>query len=245
MKAPELIASRRYSSELLAHLQEIEQVNEASLDLVAHHMLRTIEADGLIYTAGTGHSLALVMESFYRAGGLACVRPIYHASLLPLAGARYSTHSEKTSGLAQSLLERVDGARQDMAFVFSHSAANAVPVELARGLKQSGMPVVSVASTLHMTRAGKHPTVADIADYLLDTRVPYGDAAYIAQAGPATAPTSTLCAVFLWNLALSRLADLAAERNVRLPIWTSSNVTGGEERNRELFRKYSPRVPEL
>jgi uncharacterized phosphosugar-binding protein len=66
--------------------------------------------------------------------------------------------------------------------------------------------------------------------------VPYGDAAYPTPSGAHTAGLSSLTGVYVWNLLLTRLADLAASKGVSLPIFTSSNVAGGAERNTELIK---------
>jgi uncharacterized phosphosugar-binding protein len=227
------------------HLAAIEEANGRELGLIAERMLAVVSGGGLILTAGTGHSLAMVMESFFRAGGLACVRPIYHPALLPLEGARFSTTAEKTHGLAATLIEQAAPRRGDLAFVFSNSGVNAVPVELAQGLKEAGAEVVGVLSRLHMEATGKHPNLGEIADHVLDTRVPYGDAFHETAGGAKIAPLSTLSTAFLWNLLLVRLADLGRERAVRVPVWTSGNVAGGADRNAELLAGYAGRVPTL
>ena len=241
----EVKAQVDFGRSIREHLEIVEGMNTDEVDAVAALMLKVIRSGGLIYTAGTGHSLAMVMESFYRAGGLACVRPLYHPALLPLEGARFSTHSEKTSGLAAGILEKARPTKDDMAFIFSHSAANAVPVELAIGLHEKQVPIVAVASKVHISSAGRHPTVLEFATHVLDTRVPYGDATCDTFGGARTAPISTLVGAFLWNLLLSRLAALAAHEHIVLPVWTSSNVKDGEERNHALMNAYMPRVPEL
>jgi uncharacterized phosphosugar-binding protein len=80
-----------------------------------------------------------------------------------------------------------------------------------------------------------------VADHILDTLVPYGDACYPAGAA-TTAGLSSLTGVFLWDLLLARLADRARASGLELPIWTSSNVSGGQARNEALFRRYRQRV---
>ncbi len=81
-------------------------------------------------------------------------------------------------------------------------------------------------------------------DEVLDTLVPYGDASY-ALDGIATAPLSSLTGIFFWNLLLIRLAKRAKEQGLELPLWVSSNVEGGDERNRALFARYRSRIPAL
>lgn len=241
------MATNNFGEQMRSHLAKLEQANADTLDHVAQMMLDVIRNDGLIYVGGTGHSCALMLESFYRAGGLACVQPLYHPGLLPLHGGEDSTLAEKTSGFASILVDRFGPSANDIAFVFSNSGVNAVPVELADELKRGGTPVVAVVSLTHLTAAplrGDHKIDA-VADVIIDTLVPYGDAAYLMADGVTTAGLSSLSGVYVWNLLLTRLADLAAAAGVRLPIFTSSNVAGGAERNIELFKQYRPRVRSL
>jgi uncharacterized phosphosugar-binding protein len=239
-------SSSDFGVRMREHLAGLERHNAAALDAVAEALHRTLERDGLVYTAGSGHSLALVLETFYRAGGLACVYPLYHPGLLPLAGGQASTLVERAEGLAELLLEAAAPGGDGLAFVFSNSGVNPFPVELAKGLRRRGTPVVAVSSVPHMQRATARAGVklSELADHLLDTRVPYGDAAYPAGSS-ATGSLSSLASVYLWNLLLTRLADRSAESGVDLPLWTSANVEGGEQRNAELFARYRPRVPML
>jgi uncharacterized phosphosugar-binding protein len=228
------------------HLQEIEQRNDATLDVVAAAMFTTIAGDGLIFTTGTGHSLAMVLETFYRAGGLACVRPITHPSLFPLEGGRPSTVLERVEGLGRLLVEAARPSPRDISFVFSSSGTNRVPVEMAIALREAGVTVVAVSSVEHMSRA---PARSDfkldqLADHLLDTGAPYGDAFIDTPDGPIGA-LSSLSGVFLWNLLLGRVATLAEGSDHRLPVWVSANVSDGDQRNQELFERFSSRIPVL
>lgn len=229
------------------HLRRVETANGETLETVARAMVRVVRADGLIYAAGTGHSTALLLETFYRAGGLACVRPVFHPALLPLAGAGVSTALERVPGFGTLLVQQAAPSQADLAVVFSNSGVNPVPVEMAEQFRAAGTPVVAVVSREHMQRApARHARKLDAAaDYLLDTLAPYGDAAYDAGAGTRTMPLSSLAGVYLWNLLLGRLAGLAAAEGIRLPLWTSANVDGGEARNRELLDRYRKRIPTL
>jgi uncharacterized phosphosugar-binding protein len=230
-----------------AHLARVEKTNAEVLDRVAARMLEVIQDDGLIYVGGTGHSMSLMLESFYRAGGLACVQPMYSPGLLPLHGGEDSSLAEKTSGFARLLVDRYHPTPSDIAFVYSNSGVNAVPVELADELHKNGTPVVAVVSLPHLTQAPLRAghKIDSVADFVIDTLVPYGDAAYPTRDGTMTAGLSSLCGIYVWNLLLARLADLADEKGVRLPIFTSSNVAGGAERNADLFKHYRQKVSTL
>jgi uncharacterized phosphosugar-binding protein len=209
-------------------------------------MLEVVRGDGLVYAAGTGHSMALVLETFYRAGGLACVFPLYHAALLPLEGGYASTLVERQPGMAATLLGRISPGGGDVAFVFSNSGVNPVPVELAMGFRDAGTPVVGVVSVPHMsaTPPRADAKLGDVATHVIDTLVPPGDAAF-RSTDVTIAALSSLASVFVWDLLLARLAEAAAGEGVDLPVWTSANVPGGDERNSALMERYRPRVPLL
>jgi uncharacterized phosphosugar-binding protein len=232
--------------QMRGHLQEVEDRNADTLDLVAARMHQVIVDDGLILTTGTGHSLAMVLETFYRAGGLACVLPVTHPALFPLEGGSASTLLERVPGLGGLLVEAARPTARDMAFVFSNSGTNPVPVEIALAMRETGTTVVAVSSYEHMSRAPTRASakLGEVADHVLDTAAPYGDAFIPTDDGP-TAALSSLAGVYLWNLLLARLARLAAAAGTSLPIWVSANVSGGDDRNRALRTRYGERIPML
>jgi uncharacterized phosphosugar-binding protein len=244
---PVVATAEAFGSAMRAHLERVEAANAATLDQIAERMLDVVRRDGLIYVAGTGHSIGSVLETFYRAGGLACVQPLYHPSLLPLHGGQESTLCEHLPGLARLMVGHCRPGPDDLGIVVSNSGFNAVPVELAEELSKRGTPVVAVVSLVHLHRAEARVgrKIDEVADFVLDTLVPYGDAAYPAGDGVTAAGMSSLTNVYLWNLLLTRLIDRARTAGVTLPIWTSSNVAGGEERNAGLFARFGPRVPTL
>lgn len=228
------------------HLGAVEETNRDVLETVSNAVVDAVASDGLVFTAGTGHSTIPVLESFYRAGGLACVHPVYHPALNPLEGAVESTRLERRSGLAESLVEAVDPAPGDVAFVFSNSGVNPVPVEVAIRFKQHGVMVVAVSSRQHMEAAPRrHEQRLDgVADHLFDTLVPYGDSSY-PPGDPVTGALSSLVCVYVWNLLLARVLELGAERGIEVPLWESANTAAGEERNRVLIERYRSRIRAL
>ncbi len=229
------------------HLETAEARNAATLERVVAHLLDVVAADGLVHVGGTGHSTAQVLEGFYRAGGLACVRPLHHPGLSPLEGGTASTVVERASGLAETLLTAAAPQPGELGVIFSHSGANPVPVELGEGLAAAGCTVVAVCSVLHLqaTTPRAHRKLDEVAHEVLDTAAPYGDAAFEGPGGQRTAALSSLTGVYLWNLLLAHLVERAAERNLELPLWQSANVTGGDERNQATAARYRARIERL
>lgn len=190
--------------------------------------------------------MAAVLETFYRAGGLSCVRPLFHPALLPLNGAQASTELERVSGLAATLVAPAGVQPDDLAVVFSNSGVNAFPVEAAHELKQRGAYVVAVSSRLHMAQAPARSfaKLGDVADTALDTAVPPGDAVVPTPSG-ATASISTICSAYLWDLLLARLARLSVTQQVSLPLWRSSNLPDGDAINQRYLDDYRAAIPML
>lgn len=241
---PDSVAT--FGAEMREHLAAAEQRNAGSVDVVAERIVDAVRAGLRIHVTGTGHSSALVLEAFYRAGGLACVNPITHPGLMPLSGGIASTVMERTAELADVLLAQARPEPGEVALVFSNSGGNPLPVALARGLHEAGVWLVAVSSLPHMQAApARVDTKLDgIVDVLLDTGVVPGDASFELD-GARTAPLSSLTSIFLWNLVLVRAAERAQQAGVDLPLWTSANVAGGDERNADLLSRYRPRIPLL
>ncbi|MQA96155.1 MAG: sugar isomerase domain-containing protein [Streptosporangiales bacterium] len=228
------------------HLRRVEEGNAAAVDTVARRVLRAVTDDHIVHTVGSGHSLGLVLETFYRAGGLACVRPIFHPALLPLFGAQSSSQFERVPGIAANCVGQAGARPGDVGFVFSNSGVNAFPVEVADELAKREVYVVGVLSRPHMEAAPRraHAKLGDIADIVLDTMIPPGDAV-VPTAGGTTAALSSLCTIYLWDLLLTRLARLADEAGVKLPLWQSANVPGGDAANAGHMTRYRKRIPYL
>ncbi|MFC7405818.1 sugar isomerase domain-containing protein [Georgenia alba] len=232
-------ALRAYTAAALTHLQDVVAANAAALTEAAGLVLAAWRADQLVYSLGSGHSTSGVVETFYRAGGLPFVRPLWHPDLLPLNGAGASTEAERRTGLGGELV--TDVAEGDVLVVFSSSGINPVPVEAALAARDAGASVVAVtsraASDAGPSRAGTR--LYEVADVVLDTRVPPGDVTWPA-ADPRTAPQSSLANALLWNAVLV----LCADAEPAVPFWRSANVGEGPS-NETLLHRYGTRVPEL
>jgi uncharacterized phosphosugar-binding protein len=227
-------------------LDEIDSARTGPIADAAALLLRTIRADGIIHTAGAGHSLAMVCETFYRAGGLAPVRPLWEPPVLPLTGAVPSTTAERETGRGAAVLHAAAPQPHDTVVVFSTSGRNPYPVEIATEAVALGVPVIAVTSLVASAQASDRSgsRIADHATVVLDTAVPPGDVVYPAVAARTSAVSTILCA-YVWALVLAELDDLATVEGLELPLWTSSNVPGGDDRNAGLLARYAHRIPEL
>ncbi len=220
----------------------VVQDNRDGVLEAAEAIATTGREEGLLYAAGAGHSLAAVMETFFRAGGLAFVRPLWDQGILPLAGARASTAAERERGLGAGVAQRAGITGTDCVLIFSNSGVNPYPVEIAQHARETGATVIAMTS-VHASASA--PTRAEhrlfeIADIVLDTAVPAGDVTWPPQA-PVTAPASTILTASLWTAILRQIDSIAPD----VPRWKSANVSGTDDFNAALVERFGPRIPEL
>ncbi|WP_043498490.1 sugar isomerase domain-containing protein [Georgenia sp. SUBG003] len=231
---------QRFAHATTDHLVGVVDANTSQLRQAAQIVLDSGRRGGLVHAAGSGHSLAGVLETFYRAGGLPFVRPLWDLELLPLHGAGRSTDAERRPGLGRRLVTEAAVGETDAVVIFSNSGVNYVPVEIALAAREAGARVIAVtsvaASDAAPQRAGRR--LHEVADLVLDTRVPPGDASWPPEA-PRTAPLSSLCNTLLWDA----LLVLCAEQEPPPAFWRSANTAGPT--NDELIEKYRAVVPEL
>ena len=231
-----------YLEQITALLRRIEAEEGAKMAAAAEAVAETIVRDGIVHTFGCGHSHLPCLDTFYRAGGLACVSPILDEDLMLHDGAAKSSRMEKMSGIAAEAFRRagVDPAK-DLVVVISASGKNAAPVEMCDCAKAAGVKLVTVSSSAYLDHGAKLLSLGDIA---IDCKVPYGDA--VIDVGEAKmGGLSTYASLFILNSILIDGAKKALAKGTRPPIYTSGNVTGGTAKNVALEERYFARVKRL
>ena len=233
---------REYLDRIVSLLGRIESEEAAKLSAAAEAVAGTIAADGLIRTFGCGHSHLPTLDTFYRAGGLACVSPILDEDLMLHNGAAKSSRMEKMSGIAAEAFRRacVD-PKKDLLVVISASGKNAAPVEMCECAKAAGVKLVTISSSAYVEYGAKLLALGDIA---IDCKVPYGDAV-IDVGDRKMGGLSTYASLFILNTILIEGSKKALARGSVPPIYTSGNVIGGTAKNIALEERYFPRIPNL
>ena len=230
-----------YLERITALLRRIETEEAGALarasDLVADAICR----DGLVHVFGCGHSHLAALDTFYRAGGLACVSPILDEDLMLHDGAAKSSRMEKMPGIAAEAFRRQGVETGDVVVVISASGKNAAPVEMCECAKRAGVRLVTVSSSEYIAHGAKLLSLGDVA---IDCKVPYGDAV-IDVGGAKMGGLSTYASLFILNSILIEGAKKAASRGVAPPVYTSGNVEGGTARNVALEERFLGRVRRL
>ena len=223
---------------LLAQIEADEaDVMARASDAVADVICR----DGIVHVFGCGHSHLPALDTFYRAGGLACVSPVLDEDLMLHDGAAKSSRMEKMSGIAAEVFRRHDIKPDDVMVVISASGKNAAPVEMLRAAKAAGVTTIAISSSAYRAHGA---VILDEADIPIDCKVPYGDAV-IDVGEMKMGGLSTYASLFILNSVLIDGAKKALARGVTPPIYTSGNIEGGTAKNIALEERYFGRVKRL
>jgi uncharacterized phosphosugar-binding protein len=227
---------------LAGYVDLVETSNRAEIGRAAEAIAATSAAGGLVRPTGAGHSLAAVLETFFRAGGLAFVRPIWHERVLPFYGARAATAAEREEGLGAAAAVEANILAHDTVVVFSNSGTNSFPVEVAEVAAGVGATVVAITSRAAGEAAPRRAAhrLIDLASIVIDTHVPPGDATW-PPGNPVTAPVSSLATNTVWTLILREVYQLAPDA----ARWRSANMPGNDDFNRALVERFAARIPEL
>ncbi len=235
-----------YGAVLTSAIEKILSTQREKMIKAADMIKDTISNDGLIYVFGCGHSHILAEETFYRAGGLACVSPVFNEPLMLHESASWSSHLEKESGHAQEVLRDMKFSPEDTFICVSTSGINGVPVEVAAAVKEQGIKLIGIASDAYLGQnsrsvLGLH--LQDICDVCIDNAAPYGDACLKPEGlSVKMTPVSTVTGTFIINSILVEAVDMALRQNIEPPIYLSGNITGGTEYNQSLIERYSGRI---
>lgn len=240
-------------------LLEAVAQQDAEIQTAADWFAESILRGRIVHLFASGHSRILVEEMWPRYGSFPGFNPIvelsltFHNLVVGANGQRQAMFLENVSGLAERILRNFAVTRDDCALVISSSGCNVVPVEMAEGFQRLGVRVVAIVSRQHAEASkSRHPRgvkLQDVADLILDTGAPVGDA-MVSIPGLATpvAPGSTVGGCLLINAIKAELA-MRLTRAGRPPrVLTGAAVVGAEEATRifeEAYDEHSRRMAAL
>ncbi len=231
-------------------LRRIAEEERENIRAAAEHLARTVHTEGIAYVIGAGHSAMVGEELFFRAGGLAPIRPLLELDVTLAHGASKATALEGLKGYASLVLSRSGITEKDLLIVVSNSGVKTFPVEAALWAGDRGIKTIAITSrTSSESLPVRNPygkRLFEVADVAVDTKVPPGDALLELEGIPVRlGPASTIAACFVANAIAAEAAELLHTRGIQPPIWLSSHLPGAEGHNGKLLKRYRGRIPLL
>lgn len=242
-----------------AKLLEVVRAQHDKILQAADLFARSILAGRMVHVFGSGHSRILTEEMWPRYGSFPGFHPIvelsltYHHPVVGANGQRQAMFLENVPGFAARILRNFSLSTADSALVISSSGCNVVPIEMAEGFRQAGLPVVAIISQAHseasMSKDPRGLKLQDFADIVLDTGAPPGDA-MVTIPGLATpvAPGSTVGGCMLVNAIKAEVALRLTQAGAPPPVLAGAAVVGAAESVRlfeAAYDAHSHRIAQL
>jgi uncharacterized phosphosugar-binding protein len=245
--------------EYLRNVQgKLNRIEDSQADAIAQAGVMIADAyeqDRLIHVyGGGGHTVMMVCEMFFRAGGLANINPIFGHDISPLCQAMKYLEIERTTGYGACLIRYYQVARDDLLIIFHNIGYNPTTIDAADEAKKRGAKIIAISSTDwqkklprdHHTRHpnGKH--LFDYADLKIDDANPFGDADFYVEGYEVPiAPTSTIVDAYIAHRMIIEAVAEMKRRGIEPPIFRSANLPGGDEFNAKMLQRYRSRVKDL
>jgi uncharacterized phosphosugar-binding protein len=234
-----LNAALRYSENATRLLQTIIETQADPIEQAARMVADVVERDGIVYALGSGHSLLVAAEFYYRAGGLVCFDVIHDKTF---------GRAERLPGYAKVLLSSYPITANDLLILISNSGRNDLPVEMACEAKKLNISTIGITSLTHSRSVPACNNLGlrlfEICDVVIDNCGVTGDAAVELDAARniRVGPTSTLAGIFIASSIVSLASEyILATGNVP-PVFASANVDGGDDGNAKLLEFMRQRI---
>jgi uncharacterized phosphosugar-binding protein len=241
---------RRYLQSVIDRLEGVLNSQCDAIEKAADACARSILDDKLVFTFGTGHGSFAAMEMFPRTGTVTGFRPIVESSMISFhrvlgdAGARQYRFIHSREGYGRAIFDSHQTDAGDTMLIFSHSGLNAVTLDIAVAAKEKGMTLIGVTSIAHSSSTPSRHSCGkrlfEIADIVVDTGVPKGDAGLeIPGVTGKTGATSTSVAIAVGHAINSTTAELVAAAGRDPYLMVSPNTTEKEAADRQNDRNYA------
>ncbi len=248
--------AKQWLSNARTVMSRIEETQMENIQLAAKTMADSIECGRWVHTFGCGHATIPVEEMYPRIGGFVGFHPIIE---LPLTfftritgemGVHQFVFLERVEGYGVEIMKGYNFDTRDTMWLFSHSGINNVNIDVALEAKKKGMKVVVFGSAAEakgkQTRHSSGKTIFDIGDIIVDTCAPIVDASVdLKNHQDKIGPVSTMAFITCVWMTVTTVAEILADRGVKLFIHPSHNVPGdttAKQRLDDALAEYKSRV---
>ena len=219
-------------------LNEVEETQMENIEKAASLFADSLINNGFIQAFGAGHSVAGALELTHRAGGFIPTKNIKEP-----AGGAY----ESIENVGSTFMKKVDVRPEDVVVIISNSGRNPLPIEIALKSKEKGAKIIAVtslqASKGLKSRHSGGRNLYEIADVVLDNRIPEGDSMIeLEGVDGKLCGMSTFTTSLLLQACTLRAAEILLERGFTPQVYLSQNIDGARERNEAIEKKYIERL---
>lgn len=246
---------KAYLQNIQSKLEMVEKSQAGAIARAGAMIADAYQNDRLVHVyGGGGHTVLMVCEMFFRAGGLANVNPIFGHDISPLCQALKYLEIERTTGYGACLIRYYQLAKDDLLIIFHNIGYNPTTIDAAEEAKKRGAKIIAISSSdwqkkLPEDHHIRHPNgkhLFDYADLKIDDMNPFGDADFHVEGYEvAVAPTSTIVDAFIAHRMVMEAVAEMKKRGLEPPIFRSANLPGGDEFNAKLLERYRSRVKDL
>lgn len=237
-------------------MARIEETQMDTIRKAAEVMADSIASGRWVHTFGCGHATIPVEEMYPRIGGFVGFHPIIE---LPLTfftritgemGVHQFVFLERVEGYGVEIMKGYNFDERDTMWIFSHTGINNVNIDVALEAKKRGMKVIAYGSAAaaqgKTSRHSTGKTIFDIADIVVDSCAPIVDASVdLKNHQDKVGPVSTMAFVTCVWMTVTTVAEILADRGVKLFIHPSHNVPGdttAKQRLEDALAEYKKRV---
>jgi len=230
---------------------------ESMIKKAAAVAAESIAQGNLIHVIGPGgHSNMAAEEVLWRSGGLVPINAILDAGTNLIHGAKRSNYIERLPGYAAKVFDayRLGKKPGEVIVIANAYGINAMCIDSALEARKRGMVSIGITSRafadkLAPDHPSRHPSCKNLyqeVDYFIDNHIPYGDAVVdVEGVDQKVGPTATICNVVAINSLMIEVVKALKAMGIDPPIWTSANLPGGDQKNKQYEDAYIPRVRHL
>ena len=237
-------------------MSRIEETQMENIRKAAELMADSIQAGRWVHTFGCGHATIPIEEMYPRIGGFVGFHPMVE---LPLTfftritgemGVHQFLFLERAEGYGVEIMKGYNFDKRDTMWIFSHSGINNVNIDVALEAKKRGMKVIAFGSAAEAkgkkTRHSTGKTIFEIADLVVDSCAPLADASVdLKDHQDKIGPVSTMAFITCVWMTVTTVAEILADRGVKLFIHPSHNAPGdttSRQRLDDALAEYKKRV---
>src|SRR5687768_12956228 len=137
-----------YLQNVTSKLQAAERSQGEAIAKAGVMIADAYEQGRLIHVyGGGGHTVMMVCEMFFRAGGLANVNPIFGHDISPLCQATKYIQIERITGYGACLIRYYDLKKDDLLIVFHNIGYNPTTIDAAEEAKARGAKIIAISSS--------------------------------------------------------------------------------------------------